>query len=268
MLTAFLGEAKMLWIKSTSPRAAQAVIAFEDLNTPHIFITEETKSPFNPIRRRAHVQTYRNACTNLPSSTYRSYTASPEGEYESEYEVDQPASMFSEDSDHFDAIANDDLYRDLYAILGQSEHEWEPGETEYYAIPEADDEADNNLSDFGTENDRTSSNDPEDRDDDNASEASYMEAHCGDGPSFFADPGSSWTVPSLTSVFCPPTPVSTLGPSTPSDSESGPSTPHTPVLLHESSSYEDALFYEFTALTHVAGIQDHQERDEPKDQVL
>jgi hypothetical protein len=256
----------MLWIKSTSRRAAQAVTAFEDLNTPHIFITEETKSPFNPIRRRARVQTSRNARTNLASSTYGSYTANPEGEYESEYEADQPASMFSEDSDHFDAIANDNLYRDLYDILGLSEHEWEPGETQYYAIPEADEEADNILSDLESENDGTSRNDPEGGDDDNSSEASFLEAHCGDGPSFFADPGSSWAVPSLTSVFCPPTPVLTLGPSTPSSSESGPSTPHTPVLMHESSSYEDALFYEFMAIAHVTGVD--RERGGPKGQVL
>jgi hypothetical protein len=131
----------------------------------------------------------------------------------------------------------------------------------------AEQEADDTLSDPETENDSTSSNDPEAGDDDNISEPSILEAHCGDGPSYFSatGPRSSWTTPSPTSVFfCPPTPVSTLGTSTPSDDESGPSTPHlTPVLMHESASYEDALFSEFSAITQVE-IHDDGVRDESK----
>jgi hypothetical protein len=46
-----------------------------------------------------------------------------------------------------------------------------------------------------------------------------------------------------------PATESTLAPPTPSESESGPSTPRSmPVLVYESDSYEAALFAEFNAI--------------------
>jgi hypothetical protein len=77
-------------------------------------------------------------------------------------------------------------------------------------------------------------------------------SHGDDGTSHiaFSNTGSSWAAPSPTSIFfCPPTPASTLAPLTPSGSESGPSTSRdTPVLVHESASYENALFSDFKAI--------------------
>ena len=236
-----------------SPAPPQVVIS-ENFDIPHIFITEETKTPFNPIRRRARVRPIR--CPDSPSSTYCLY--SPDSDDE-RYEADHPASMFSDDSSNLDTIAAADEYQDLYDILEESEYEWEPEDTEYYATLEVEEEADDVLSDPGTENDSASGISLEAGDDDNISEPSCLEAHCGDGPSFtFApDAGSPWTTSTPTSVFCPPTPVSALGPSTPSDGESGPSTSfYTPVLMHESISYEEALFLEFKAIVDEAAIND------------
>ncbi|KAI0250851.1 hypothetical protein BJV78DRAFT_523605 [Lactifluus subvellereus] len=214
-----LRKAKKLWIKAMPSPAAPGVIISEDFDIPHIFITEETRTPFNPICRRARVRTYRDGCTKSPSSTHDSYSVDSGDEQRPGYEADQPASTFSDDSDDLDTAADDDQYQDLYDILEGSEYEWEPGDTDGP----------------GTENNSPSSNDPEAGDDDDISEPSILEAHCGDGPSFISAPdaGSPWTTSTPTSVFCPPTPVSTLGPSTPSDSESGPSTSlYTPVLMN------------------------------------
>jgi hypothetical protein len=175
--------------------------------------------------------------------------------------------MTLEDLDSLETAADDDWYQDQYDILEESDDSWEPGDSEYHAMLVAEEATDDTLSDPETENDSASRNEEELGDDDDSSEPSILEAHCGDGPSYFSAAGQSspWTTPSPTSVFfCPPTPVSTLGTSTPSDDESGPSTPHfTPVLMHESASYEDALFSEFSAITQVE-IHDDGVRDESK----
>lgn len=62
--------------------------------------------------------------------------------------------------------------------------------------------------------------------------------------------GNTWVTPfPVSPFFCLPTTESTLAPPTPSESESGPSTPRSmPVLVYESDSYEDALFAEFKAI--------------------
>lgn len=61
---------------------------------------------------------------------------------------------------------------------------------------------------------------------------------------------NTWTPPfAVSPFFCLPTTESTLAPPTPSETESGPSTPqYMPVLVYESASYEDALFTEFKAI--------------------
>jgi hypothetical protein len=63
-------------------------------------------------------------------------------------------------------------------------------------------------------------------------------------------PSNTWVTPfPVSPFFCMPATESTLAPPTPSESESGPSTPRSmPVLVYESDSYEAALFAEFNAI--------------------
>jgi hypothetical protein len=207
----------LVQVNSTLSRASHHCF-----DIPHIFVTEETKSPWNPIRRRERVQIHRNACTNVPSSTH--------------------ASMTLEDSDRLETAADDDQYED---ILEESDDVWEPGDSEYHAMLVVEEEVDDTLCDLETEGEGASRNEQEVGDDDDISERSILEAHCGDGPSYLcvAGPSSPWTTPSPTSAvfFCPPT----------------------PVLMHESASYEDALFSELCAITRVE-IHDDGVSDEPK----
>jgi hypothetical protein len=226
----------------------------ESFDVPHIFITEETKAPFNPIRRRARVQAYRDAHLDTHFTTQSLYNADHEGKHEHEHEAGPSASVWSEDSSHLDP-SNDHQYQDLYTIPEESEHEEELRDPECCTIPEVEDDNNCVLSEHEAENDGTS----------RRREAGYdmnvsIWSHGDDGtsPIAFSNTGSSWTAPSATSIFfCPPTPSSTLAPLTPSGSESGPSTPcDTPVLVHESASYEDALFSEFKAIIAQTGIED------------
>jgi hypothetical protein len=134
--------------------------------------------------------------------------------------------MTLEDSGRLETAADDDQYEN---ILEESDDVWEPGDSEYHAMLVSEEEVDDTLSDLETESEGASRNEQEVGDDGDISERKILEAHCGDGPSYLcaAGPSNPWTTRSPTSLFfCPPTPVSTLGTSTPSDDESGPSTPH------------------------------------------
>ncbi|KAH9956836.1 hypothetical protein BGW80DRAFT_1385378, partial [Lactifluus volemus] len=133
-----VGKAKNFWFKSMPRCPAPVVTAPEDFHIPHIFVTEETKSPLNPIRSRARVQIYRGACTNVPSSTH--------------------ASMTLEDPDSLETAADDDWYQDQYDILEESDDAWEPGDSEYHAMLVAEEATDDTLSDPGTEKDSASRN--------------------------------------------------------------------------------------------------------------
>jgi hypothetical protein len=143
----------------------------------------------------------------------------------------------------------------LYTILEESEDDEELRDPECCTML-----GDNNYipSQPKAENDGASRR-PEAGDNTNFPTWSHDEG--GTPPIGFSNTGSPWTAPSPTSIFfCPPTPASTLAPLTPSGSESGASTPRdTPVLVHESASYEDALFLEFKAIISQKGIEDDVE---------
>ena len=83
-------------------------------------------------------------------------------------------------------------------------------------------------------------------------EADTPDLECNNAASYIAvvNVSNTWTTPfPISPFFCVPTTESALAPPTPSESESGPSTPRSmPVLLYESDSYEDALFAEFKAI--------------------
>jgi hypothetical protein len=83
-------------------------------------------------------------------------------------------------------------------------------------------------------------------------DADTPDLECSDAASHIAvvKPGKTWATPfPVSPFFCMPTTESTLAPPTPSEGESGPSTPRSmPVLVYESDSYEDALFAEFNAI--------------------
>ncbi|KAI0302871.1 hypothetical protein B0F90DRAFT_177963 [Multifurca ochricompacta] len=219
-----IGKAKKLWTKSTSSPATLMVSESESFGTPYEFAIEETEMPFNPIRRRPRVRTHRDLCINPVYSAYGPYHSTSEDEYGPGYEADQSASKLSEESAHLDTSGSYP-HQDLSDILEESEYEWEPENQEHYEVPEVEGDAETStpsdletrLNDFGAT------------------------------PRLLAvtDPAAS----PVSAFFCPPTPASTLGPSTPPGSGSGPSTP---ILVYESISYEEELFAEFRTITHAA----------------
>jgi hypothetical protein len=81
-------------------------------------------------------------------------------------------------------------------------------------------------------------------------DADTPDLECDNAANLIVNPSKTWTTPfPVSPFFCLPTTESTLAPPTPSENESGPSTPRSmPVLVYESDSYEDALFAEFMAI--------------------
>jgi hypothetical protein len=184
------------------------------------------------------------------------YNVDHEGEGEGEYGADPSASAWSEDPNHLDT-SNVHQYQDLYSIPEEGENEEEFREPERRMLLNVT--YDNNYI----------PGEPEAGDNTNFSIWSHGDGRTSPIGFSYTGPGSPWTAPSPTSTFfCPPTPASTPAPLTPSGSESGPSTPRdTPVLVHESASYEDALFSEFKAIIaqRKRGIEDGVEWDVSQD---
>jgi hypothetical protein len=203
--------------------------------------------PFNPIRRRPHVQKCRYACTNVTYSVEGLCVADAEDWDEPRYEEDRSVSSLSDNSEHLDS--NDShQYQDLSDILEESECQLVLDRTEYSRVLVVDEDGD--AAEMGEG--------PTPSVSESVSETGVgtfrIETQTGDDadtPSDFEyNPSNRWTTPfPVSPFFCSPTTESTLAPPTPAESDSGPSTPrYMPVLVYESASYEDALFIEFKAI--------------------
>ena len=107
------GKAKRLWTRPALSSTTPEVTVSESFDTPHIFITEESKTPFNPIRRRARVQVYQDAHLDVHYTIQNLHDADHESEheYEYEYEAGLSESVWSEDSSHLER-GNDYQYQD------------------------------------------------------------------------------------------------------------------------------------------------------------
>ncbi len=151
------------------------------------------------------------------------YAVDAGGSYGHRYELDRSVSTPSVNSSHLDT--NDShQYQGLSDILEESECKVEPEETEYSTILVVDEDGD--VSEMGDGTVRS-------------------EIQTGGG----AETPTWTTALAVSRFFCLPTTESSLAPPTPSETESGPSTPrYMPVLVYESASYEDALFTEFKAI--------------------
>ena len=249
-ITLHSGKAKKLWTKSTPGPVTLAVsISSESFEALHISFYEETEGSFDWTPNSAYLQ---DAFPDSPCAACDLYNVDSEGEYERGYES---PSVFSEDSGHL-ATSLSHQYQDLSDILEESHYEWETADdTEFRALLEVEDDTDHISSESGAENDGPSSV-PEARDDNDTWTWSASGSHRDDETSsFLAIPnqGNNWTAASpISTYFCPPTPASTLAPLTPSGSGFRPSTP---VLVHESTSYEEALFAEFKEMIASKGVK-------------
>ncbi|KAI0290690.1 hypothetical protein BC826DRAFT_528883 [Russula brevipes] len=121
------GKAKKARAQSASSPVTPTVSISESFDIPHIYITEETETPFNPIRRRARVQTNRDTYPSTPSIARDLYDASFEGENDSENVTGRPLSMFLEDFGDLDA-SDDHPFQELYGIQEESEHKLGAGQ--------------------------------------------------------------------------------------------------------------------------------------------
>ncbi|KAI9463970.1 hypothetical protein BJY52DRAFT_1250680 [Lactarius psammicola] len=184
--------------------------------------------------RHLHVQNCQNAFAEAPCSVRGLYAADTERSYGHRYELDRSVSTPSGNYNHSDTNNNHRYQPDLSDILEESECRAEPGETEYSTILVADEDGR-----VAEKHDVTAS--VSEIGDGTVRNASYNAV---------ANSSNTWTPPvAVSPFFCSPTTESTLAPPTPSESESGPSTPrYMPVLVYESASYEDALFAEFKAI--------------------
>ncbi|KAH9973107.1 hypothetical protein BGW80DRAFT_1311509 [Lactifluus volemus] len=221
-----VGKAKNLWFKSTPRCPAPVVTAPEDFDIPHIFVTEETKSP-------------PSAAANVSRST---------GVHAPMYPLSSThASMTLEDSDRLETAADDDQYE---GILEESDDVWEPGDSEYHAMLVTEEEVDDTLSDLETESEGASRNQKEVGDDDDISlsEKSWRHIVVMDQVTFVPQGqvalGRCQAL--LLSSFARRRQYQLWEHPHRSMMRAGPArlTLLTPALMHESASYEDALFSE------------------------
>jgi hypothetical protein len=122
--------------------ATRRITVPESVDIQHIFITEEIRTPFYPIRRRARVQAQRHIHLGAHYKTQNLYNADLKGKGEHECEPVPSASVWSKDSSHLDP-SNDNQYQDLYTILEESEQLGKLRDPESCAILET--ENDNNY---------------------------------------------------------------------------------------------------------------------------
>ncbi|KAI9511688.1 hypothetical protein F5148DRAFT_248048 [Russula earlei] len=227
---------------------------------PSMIITDETgtHSDFDPTQDEACVQTYQYEDLNFPYPTRDLHDAA-EGEGEPGYETDEPTSAFSDDSSDFDIID----HQDLASILEESGDEWESSDSDNFST-RADDGHEEILSEHEAENEVPSTNSEAGEDTNVWIWSSHADVvTC---PTVFPRESRPQTTLSPSSIFFfPSTPASTLTTPTPSEGDSGPSTPRdTSALVPGSISYEDALFADFKEI--IEGIigDDEEEWNEPR----
>ncbi|KAH9048870.1 hypothetical protein EDB84DRAFT_1455205, partial [Lactarius hengduanensis] len=187
------------------------------------------EEPEIPIPRPPHVRNRRNPCINAPRCVQCPYAVDARRSYGHRYESDPSLSPPSVNS----SPLNNYQFQELSDILEESECRVEPEETESSTILVV--EEDGEMGDGATPG---------------LSEAETpTDFGLNSAASYLAVVNPSTTPFAVSPFFCLPTTESTLAPPTPSESESGPSTPRSmPVLVYESISYEEALFAEFKAI--------------------
>ncbi|KAH9169333.1 hypothetical protein EDB89DRAFT_1477120 [Lactarius sanguifluus] len=196
----------------------------------------DDEEPEMPIPRPPHVQNRRNPCINAPRCVQCRYAVDARRSYGHRYESDPSLSPPSVNS----SPLNDYQFQELSDILEESECRVEPEETAYSTILVVDEDGDIvEMGDGATPGLSETGGDAETLTDFGRNSAA----------SNLAVVNPSTTPFVVSPFFCLPTTESTLAPPTPSESESGPSTPRSmPVLVYESISYEEALFAEFKAI--------------------
>lgn len=191
------------------------------------------EEPEMPMPSPPHVRNRRNPCINGPRCVQCPYAVDARRSYGHRYESDPSLSPPSVNS----SPLNNYQFQELSDIMEESECRVEPEETESSTILVVDE--DDEMGDGATPGLSETGDDAETPTDFGRNSAA----------SYLAVVNPSTTPFAVSPFFCLPTTESTLAPPTPSESESGPSTPRSmPVLVYESISYEEALFAEFKAI--------------------
>ncbi|KAI9438206.1 hypothetical protein H4582DRAFT_2076812 [Lactarius indigo] len=230
------GKAKKLLTKRTQNRPV--VDPDESFCSPGSLDDEEPEIPIHEIPRPSRAQNRRNPCINAPRCVQCPYAVDARRSYGHRYESDPSLSPPSVNS----SPLNNYQFQELSDILEESECRVEPEETEYSTILVVDEDSDSDVTEMG---DGATPGISETGDD--AETPTNFGRDNAAGYIAVANPSTTPFV--VSPFFCLPTTESTLAPPTPSESESGPSTPRSmPVLVYESVSYEEALFAEFNAI--------------------
>ncbi|KAH9054675.1 hypothetical protein EDB87DRAFT_1429538 [Lactarius vividus] len=225
------GKAKKLLTKRTQTHSVVDP-ADESFCSPGSLGDEE---PEMPTPRPPHVRNRRNPCINAPRCVQCRYAVDARRSYGHRYESD-PASPPSVNS----SPLSDYQFQELSDILEESECRVEPEETECSTILVVDE--DGNVAEMG---DGATPGLSEPGDD----AETPTDIGRNNAAGYIPVVNPSTTLYAVSPFFCLPTTESTLAPPTPSESESGSSTPRSmPVLVYESISYEEALFAEFKAI--------------------
>jgi len=209
----------------------------EAFGIPHTVVIETLETCSGRVLPRTRVYTYWDADPNAPASdaTYDLYDADREAEHGRGNEVDATASTVSEDPSH-----DQSLY-DVLAEMEESEYEWRASDIEYEAILDVVNGDDHTMNSLEVESEGASNNPVAD----DGPFIPTLDLEDGLSLASTTNQCNFRTAPSPPSIFfCPPT--STL---VTSEDESGTSTlRYSPVLVHESESYEEALYSEFKAI--------------------
>jgi len=209
----------------------------EGSGIPHTVVVETLETCSGQVLPRTRVYTYWDVDPDAPDTTHHSYDADPEAQHGRGNEVDATASTFSEDPSR-----GQSLY-DVLAEMEESENEWRTSDIEYRAILDVMNGDDHTMSYLEVESEGASNNPVAD----DGPLISTLDREDGLSLASTTNQCNFRTAPSPPSIFfCPPTSTST--PVT-SEDESGTSPLHySPVLGHESESYEEALYSEFKTI--------------------
>jgi hypothetical protein len=218
-------------------RPPAPVGTIEAFGIPHTVVIEALETRSGQVVPRTRVYTYWDADPYAPDIVYDLHNTESQGAQGSGDEADATSSMFSGDSGHdqylYDILA--EIEEREYDGWASDEYEESASNTEYEW---ADDDVYERAGDTEYE-EWANERGPSDIVDDDGISTSSTTSQCNfpTGPS------------PISTLFCPPVSASTLEPLTTFEDESGPSTPrYTPVLVHESESYEETLYSEFKAI--------------------
>jgi len=224
-----------LWAKPALSPSMPVDTKNEVFVTPHVVVIEILETCSGQVLPRTRVYTYWDVDPDGPATTCHLYDADSEADPGHGNEVD--ASTFSEDPSR-----NQSLY-DVLAEVEESANEWRTCDIGYEGILDVVNGDDHTMSRLEVESEGGSNNPV-------AEDGPFISTlDCEDGLPLASTTNQCnfRTAPSPPSiVFCPPTSTVTL---VTSEDESGTSTlRYSPVLVHESESYEEALYSEFKAI--------------------